>query len=384
MHVKIEKAQLEEGLQVASRAIHGRSPLPILSHVLLKASHETLELTATDLDLGLQTRLPAEVEQPGSLTCPARLMSEIVAKLPAGPVELHLVQEGLLAIRSRRSEFHVSTLPAEEFPSLPSAEEAPSVSINQGLLKTMVRRVAVAAASQEETRAVMTGLLTILKPDSITLVGTDGRRLACMRRELPRDDNRDTQAVIPARALLELVRVLSNEEEEVGLAFTPGQVFFHLPTTSMHCRLLEGTFPDFEKVIPKEFQRNCRVGRDALLEGMKRMLIVAQEKQSPHLVRLDFGSERLRISANTPDLGSGKEEIPVVLEGDELTIAFNGRYIVDGLTVLETEELEFNLQDETRSAVLRPYGESGFDYVLMPVRLREPVLEEQPRVGAVS
>ncbi len=384
MHVHIEKAQLEEGLQVASRAIHGRSPLPILSHVLLKATQETLELTATDLDLGLQTRLSAQVEEQGSLTCPARLMSEIVAKLPAGPVEIKLVQEGLLAIRSRRSEFHVSTLPAEEFPSLPSAEEAQTISIRQGLLKTMVRRVAVAAASQEETRAVMTGLLTLLKFDSITLVGTDGRRLACMRRELPHDDARDTSAVIPARALLELVRVLSNDDEDVRVAFTPGQVFFHLPATSMHCRLLEGTFPDFEKVIPRSFQRTCRVGKDSLLEGMKRMLIVAQEKQSPHLVRLDFSPERLRISANTPDLGSGREEIPVVLEGDELTIAFNGRYIVDGLSVLEAEELEFSLQDETRSAILRPYGETGFDYVLMPVRLREPVLDEQTRVGVAS
>lgn len=381
MRVSCEKRIFEEAVQIVSRGINARSPLPILGHILLEAGEESITMTATDLDLGLEMRVAAEVHEPGALTCPAKLLQEIVSKLPAGPVSLNLEREGQLKLSCGHTQFELSTLPAEEFPSMPESENAPVFSLPQAVLKTMIRQVGVAAASpNDESRAVMTGILTRLEPTLLTMVATDGRRLSCMRHPLEEDAERVAEVIVPARAMQEMVRLLGEEDEGVMVKVTEGQVFFTVGAVSLHCRLLEGNFPDYRKVVPTEFQRTCRLGREAFLNGLRRMLIVAQEKRSPHLIRLRFAQDALTLSANTPDLGSGSEQIDVVYEGEELLIAFNGRYLVDVLNVLECEEVQFDLQEETRSAVVRPFGSNEYDYVVMPVKLREPAPDEVDRV----
>lgn len=385
MKLACEKKLFEDAVAAAGRAINPRSPLPILSHLLIEATPGMVKLTATDLDVGLSITVESDVSEPGSITCPARLMGEIVSKLPAGRVELETISEGRMLLSCGTSKFELSTLPAEEFPSLPALDEGASAQLPQDSLKSVIKQVAVAAASsQEESRAVMTGISIGLEAGALTLVATDGRRLACARKDVqvPLIGEESLNVVVPARALIELSRLVSNDGD-VSLSVGKSQAFFRFGAYSLHCRLLEGRFPDYTKVVPTSFSRMCRVGREDFISGLRRMLVVAQEKRSPNLIRLRFTEDTLHLSANTPDLGSGDERLPVVFDGDELTIGFNGKYLVDGLAVLECEEIQFDLQEDTKSAVIRPLGDTSYDYVVMPVKLRD-IAEDFEREAAYA
>jgi DNA polymerase-3 subunit beta len=374
MQLTCEKKRLEEAVMACARAINPRSPLPILSHLLFEAKDGEVKITATDLDVGMSIKLEAEVIQPGSITCPARLTQDIVSKFPAGVVEMKTMAEGRMLLTCGNSKFELSTLPAEEFPSLPDLDnETSSAQLPQASLKSAIKQVAVAAASsQDESRAVMTGISLSLEEGTLTLVATDGRRLACVRKsvDVPLVGEEKLAVVVPARALIELSRLIETKGD-VSLRVGKSQAFFKFDNFSLHCRLLEGRFPDYTKVVPTQFNRMCRIGRDDFVQALKRMLVVAQEKRSPNLIRLRFSEDTLGLSANTPDLGSGEEKLPVVFEGDPLTIGFNGKYLVDGLGVLDTEEIQFDLQEETKSAVIRPLADTTYDYVVMPVKLRD-------------
>ena len=373
MQLTCEKKKFEEAVNACARAINPRSPLPILSHLLLEAQGQQIKLTATDLDVGLSIELDAEIEEPGSITCPARLLTDIVSKFPAGRVELKTISEGRMILSCGTSKFELATLPAEEFPNLPDLDETSSAQLPQASLKAAIKQVAVAAASsQDESRAVMTGIHVTLEDGFLTLVATDGRRLACVKKtvEVPLVGEEKLSIVVPARALIELSRLIS-QNGDVSFKVGRSQAFFKFESHSLHCRLLEGRFPDHTKVVPRSFDRTCRIGRDDFIQGLKRMLVVAQEKRSPNLIRLRFDEDSLQLSANTPDLGSGSEKLSVVYEGGPLTIGFNGKYLVDGLGVLDSEEIQFDLQEETKSAVIRPLGDTSYDYVVMPVKLRD-------------
>jgi len=380
MHLTCEKKIFEEAVNACARAINPRSPLPILSHLLLEAKGSSVRLTATDLDVGLSIGLEAEIQEAGSITCPARLMQDIVSKFPAGRVELKTLNEGRMQLSCGNSKYELSTLPAEEFPSLPDLDETSSAQLPQNSLKTAIKQVAIAAASsQDESRAVMTGIHITLEKGSLNLVATDGRRLACVRKivDVPLIGEEKLSVVVPARALIELSRLI-HSEGDVALKVGRSQAFFKFENYSLHCRLLEGRFPDYTKVVPTSFVRTCRIGREDFIQSLKRMLVVAQEKRSPNLIRLKFEDDSLQLSANTPDLGSGDERLPVSFDGDPLTIGFNGKYLVDGLGVLDSEEIQFDLQEETKSAVIRPLGDNSYDYVVMPVKLRD-VAEDYER-----
>jgi DNA polymerase-3 subunit beta len=385
MKLACEKKLFEEAVTAAGRAINPRSPLPILSHLLIEASPGRVKLTATDLDVGLSITVEADVSEPGSITCPARLIGEIVSKLPAGQVELETVSEGRMVLSCGTSTFELSTLPAEEFPSLPAIDEAASAQLPADSLKSVIKQVAVAAASsQDESRTVMTGISISLEAGSLILVATDGRRLACARKtvQVPLIGEESLNVVVPARAMIELSRLVGTDGD-VTLSVGKSQAFFRFGAYALHCRLLEGRFPDYTKVVPTSFSRTCRIGRDDFISGLRRMLVVAQEKRSPNLIRLRFFEDTLHLSANTPDLGSGDERLPIVYEGDDLTIGFNGKYLVDGLTVLECDEIQFDLQEDTKSAVIRPLGDTSYDYVVMPVKLRD-VAEDFEREAAYA
>lgn len=375
MELECEKNHLVSALGVVSRAINPRSPLPILSHVLFQVQGEQLRCTATDLDFGVVIEVPASGLDSGAVACPARLLTEIVGRLPGAPVRLKANADGRLHLQCGRSKFEISTLPAEEFPGMPSPGDLPQVGVPQKLLKAAIRRVTFATASSEESRAVMTGVYTQIDGPLLTLVATDGRRMAYQELTLDNPDGLQIQAIVPGRAMQELSRLLGDSEEPVYFSLAQGQFYCSLGNTSMHSRLLEGVYPDCRRVLPQSFQRFARVGRESLLGAIQRMLIVAQEKQSPNLIVLDLDGDVLTLSANTPDLGEAQEEVPVVFQGDPLKIAFNGKYLVDALSVLDCEEIDLDLQDDARSGVLRVCGQNEYRYVVMPVRLREVVEE---------
>lgn len=380
MELECEKNHLVQALGTVSRAINPRSPLPILSHLLFETHGDLLSCTATDLDFGVVISVPASLRDSGAVAVPARLLNDIVSRLPGAPIRLKANPDGRLLVTCGRSRFEISTLPAEEFPGIPQPGDQPQVGVSQRLFKQAIRRVAFATASSEESKAVMTGVLTNIEGDRMTLVSTDGRRMAYHELAVDNPDNLSVQAIVPGRAMQELARLLADGDEAVRFSLAQGQFYCSLGSVSMHSRLLEGVFPDFRRVLPESFQRSGRVGRESLLSALQRMLIVAQEKQSPNLIVLELEGDTLKLTANTPDVGLAEEEVPLVFDGDPLKVAFNGKYLVDALTVLDCDEVELELQDESRSAVLRPVESRDYRYVVMPVRLRE-VAPEPVEVG---
>lgn len=372
MKVLLEKKVLEQGILTCAKAISARSPLPILSHVLIKAEDDALTLIGTDLELGITCHIPAQVLKAGSITAPARVLSEIVTQLPDSDVALEVKDKGVtLELRADQSQYTLNTLPAEDFPLIPQASTYPTLALEQQLLKGMIQRVIFAAASPEETRAILTGVLLFLKGKEATLVATDGRRLAKMVAPLSEKMSADKKVVIPARALAEVGRLLKDTQDPVDIVVGDGQIFFQLGKVVVMSRLLDGAFPNFETVIPKSFQHTATVDTSKLLSALKRALILAQEKDSPKLVKLQFQSKTLVITANTQDLGRAYEEIPETLDGEEMQIAFNGKYVMDVLATVNTAQIHFYLTHPTSPAMIQPVDDTKVTYVVMPVRMRE-------------
>lgn len=374
MKITFDQKSIADAIAVAARFINARSPLPVLQTIRLEACAEaqTLTLTATDLDTGVRmTTTAAHVEESGAVCVGGQLLRDVSGKLPKGEARLETLGEGRCVLFSGGSRYELSTLSAEDYPALPAAVPEQSVTMGQGVLKAMLGQATVAAAKvSEEARAVMTGVLLSLNLDRLTMVSTDGRRLGVVEEVVEIvGDSADLSAVVPARALEALGKVLGSSGT-VTVSTGKSLAHFTLPGYEFHCRLLEGRFPDHTKFVPKSFTRCARLDTADLLAAVKRLLPLAQEKRSPHLLRLRFNDDGLTITANTPDLGSGEERVACEYEGEPLLIGFNGQYLADGLAVLPADgECQIDLQEDTKSAVLRVQGQ-GFEYVLMPVKLR--------------
>lgn len=387
MKITIDQAALAAAVTTAARFANQRSPLPILHTIRIAADDVAQELTlhATNLDTGVTvTTTAAHVEEPGAICVEGRLLEQIAKNLPSGEARLETLGEGRCVLTCGASKFELGTLPAEEYPSQPTADEVTSVTLSQPVLKGLLAQATVAAANAaDESRAIMTGVCVSLNLDRLTMVSTDGRRLAVVTEVVEvRGVGEELQAVIPADALRELAKVLSAKTGTVQIATTARSAKFSLPGYEFHCRLLEGRFPDHTKVWPKDFERSAKLEASDLAAAVKRLLPVAQEKKSPNLLRLQFTEHEVIVTANTPDLGSGEERVPCVLTGEGLCIGFNGKYLAEALSVLDpTAEIEIDLQTELKSAILRIAGDHGFEYVLMPVKLRD-VAEDYERTAA--
>lgn len=372
MKVLVDRKELESGILIASKAVNPKSPLPILSHVLVRAENSALHFSATDLEMVIECQVKAEVLEPGAFTAPARLLSEIVTQLPASDVHLEL-EKNRLKVKAGGSTFHLNTLSHEEFPVLPQPEGDSTLVVSGDVFREMVRGVQFAVAPPEETRVVLTGILTQIEPDRAMLVTTDGRRLARVEKRF--DGSQVTtsyKSIIPARAMGELQRLLGDNDVSLEITPSPGQAFFRFGNIQLVARLLEeGRFPDCDAIIPKSFSRTVYAHREQFLGAVRRALIMAQEKDSPRLLKLEIESDHMSIRSNTPDLGQACEELPIRLEGDPITIAFNGRYLLDCVSNATGEEVRFLLNDPLSMAMMKPVGADDLLYLIMPVRIKE-------------
>lgn len=376
MKVVVDRKNLENGILTAAKAVNSKSPLPILSHLLIRAEGERMTFAATDLEMVVECTIPAHVLEPGAFTASARLLSDIVTQLNEPEVSLELKeQKQQVELNTRASNFHVYTLSADEFPVLPQAEALPTVVLPQEMFREMVRGVAFAVAPPEETRAVLTGILTQIEGGMATLVATDGRRLARVQKPYEASTGMTPyRAIIPARAMEELKRLLHDSAEPLEITASQGQVFFRFGDILLVARLLEeGKFPDCEAIIPRSFARTVKVHREQLLGAVKRALVMAQEKDAPRLLKLEIEGNMMSIRSNTPDLGQARELVPVTLDGEPVTIAFNGRYLMDAVSNMAGEEVQFHLNDPLSMGMLRPVGLEEYLYLIMPVRLKDPV-----------
>jgi DNA polymerase-3 subunit beta len=371
----VSKKEIEHAVSITSRAISTKSPLPILSHFLIKAETGKITLSATDLEIGIECSIKAQVMEEGAFTTPARTFQEIISLMPDEDLQLTIEKEDL-HITSSRSNFTLMTLSADEFPLIPRISEVPDFSTTQKALRELIRHVNFAAAKQEETRAILTGVFIILKDSTVEFIATDGRRLAKMKETVERNSENELKFVIPSRTLDELVKFLREPDDKVSVSVRGGHVLFEMSGLFVLSRILDGKYPGFDQVVPQSTDKKVTIDRHQILIAVKRALVMARDKQNPQLIRMKVERDRIILKSNTPDMGSAYEEVPASLEGAEVEIAFNGDYFCDALNVLVENTITFELTESEMPSMIKPKGRDNYTYVVMPVRLREQVVED--------
>ena len=360
MKFSVTKDKLLEGLSTVQNVVSTRTTLPILSNVLLQASDGEIRLTTTDLDVGIRDSVEAQVEQTGATTLPARRLLSIVRELPSSEIYFDVDTKNFASIRSGSSYFKILGLP-EDFPSPARFEEAKIFTIAQKDLKDGLKKTSY-AISVDETRYVLNGMLFSFKDNKLTLVATDGRRLALVELEVEFPSSQETEIIVSTKAVTEIQRLL-REEGEVKLSIGENQIAFELNRTLLVSKLIEGNYPNYRQVIPSEAKERIRLERETFLTAVRRVSLLASEKS----VKLIFTKSNIDIVANTPEVGEAKESLAVMYQGREFSITFNPEFLMAPLRNLSEEEIYLDLIDELSPGVIKIAG--PFLYVLMPVRL---------------
>ncbi len=334
----------------------------MLSGVYMALSGDELTMTATDRELTIRVHLTVAGDGDGEAVVTARLIGEVVRSLDAGAVNVR-VEDGEIHIDSARSTFSLQTMSAEDFPKVTTLEGDPVV-LEAGGLLTALRQV-VKAASADESRPVLTGVLLSAEQEGLRLVTTDSYRLALC--DLPGLEllNSDQSVLVPSRALQEVIRLLE-DDDQVSLRFSEHEVSFGFGTIAVTTRLIEGEFPSYQGLIPTHQPNRLRVGRESLINAVRRVRLMAQDSTP---IRLDMSSGGLELSATTQDVGEAREQMDAVYEGEDLTVAFNPEYLLDGAEAAPGEEIVLNTVDALKPAVIRTTESEEFLYLLMPVRI---------------
>ena len=365
MKITASRQALLDALLVASRAVSPRAALQALSGIHLSADGEP-RLRATDMELGLDVALDGKVDGGGSVVLPGRLLVEVARSLPDGEVSLELREaERDVEITAGSGRFHLRTLSAEDFPRLPEVEGNP-VELPAPALQETINRVA-RAASRDEARPVLTGVLVSAEEKELTMVATDSYRLAVKRTVLDSAVPERIEANIPARALRELARLIEaapSEPRQVWL--TRNQAVFRLGPTTLSSRLIDGQFPNYKQLLPDSYDHEVKLPRVELLEVTRRVSQLAQRNAA---LRLSFSEGELVVSAETPDLGDAREAIPAPYSGELLEIGFNPEFVRDGLESIDADEVVVKLISPLRPGLIEPAESDDFSYLVMPIRL---------------
>lgn len=366
------RKELYEAVQTVGHAVSGRTSLPILNHILIEAEGDSLRLTATDLELGISLSLPgAQVDSAGGLTAPSKLLTELLGALPEGTVTMSVDPTHAVRLNCDRSDYKILGLPADEYPKLPEVKNENGFTIPQKLMRDMIKKT-IFAVSPDEARAILTGILIALDGDTIKFVSTDTHRLAVRTASV--SNARGTQnAIVPARAMNELMRILSDEDGDVEVTMSANQIRFVTPQgITVISRLIEGQFPNYERVIPTQHEKKLTLQTVSFQRAVRRAAIVA--RNNANRVILKTLDDRLAIRAESNMEGTAYEEVEVARDGDDLEIAFNAKYLQDVVGVLDEEGFTLDLTEPLKPGVARPVPEdasSPGDYlcVLMPMQI---------------
>jgi DNA polymerase III subunit beta len=363
MKFSVAKEKLLEGLQQVQNVVSTRTTLPILSNVLLQAHGDEIHLTTTDLDVGVRGSCEADVEKEGATTLPARRLFNIVRELPSSEIQVDVNGKNAASIRSGQSFFKILGLPEEEFPPLPKFQDAKVVTIRQKDLRDGLRKTSY-AISTDETRYVLNGVLFSFKDNKLTLVATDGRRLAMVEIELEFPRSHEADLIVPTKAVTELQRLLT-DDGEIKVSMGSGQIAFDLYKTLLVSKLIEGNYPNYRQVIPSEAKERIKLERETFLNSLRRVSLLASDKS--HSVKLSFSKNNIDITATTPEVGEAKESLAVAYKGRDFSIAFNPEFLMAPLRALSEDEVFLDLIDEMSPGVLKI--QTPFLYVLMPMRI---------------
>lgn len=368
MKLTIAKDQILSGLQAVQNVVGTRTTLPILSNVLLRAADNRLELTATDLDVTISCIVEAKVSRAGATTLPVKKLFSIARELGVPEIELDVDEKNECSIRAGTSFFKIHGLAAEEFPTLPTMPDQKRILLPQEKVKAMLRKTAF-AVSLDEARYVLNGLFVSVKENKLTMVATDGRRMALTDEDVEVTAEASAEFIVPTKAINELSRLLT-DKGEVQITFGENQAAFALKGDNnfnvlVLCKLVDGTYPNYRQVIPAESSERIPIVREELLQALRRAEIMTSDKSNS--VKLNFTRNNLAITANTPEVGEARETMAINYKGHEFGIAFNPTFLMDALKALDNDEVFFELSDELSPGVVKING--PFLYVIMPMRM---------------
>ncbi len=375
MRVSCLQENLAKGLSIVSRAVATRSTLPVLSNILLATDQSRLKLSATNLEISINCWIGAQVAQEGATTVPARLLSDLVSSLPPGRIDLELItRTQTLNLKSGRFEANIKGIDAQEFPIIIVPEENERIHVEAELLRQVIDQVAFAAAT-DESRPVLTGVLMEAISDKLTLVAADSYRLSVRSIPLEGGPQQPLSVIIPARALQELRRIGAESDSPVEILISPNrnQVFFHMQDVDLVSQLIEGTFPDYKQIIPKSYNTRTTVNTQDFLKAVRMAFIFARDSANITRLQISPGSgvrpDRLIIMASSPEHGDNVSELDVTIEGAQLEIAFNARYLMDVLGVIDTAQVVLETRDLSSPGVIRPVGGGDFTHIIMPLHI---------------
>ncbi|HEY62074.1 MAG TPA: DNA polymerase III subunit beta [Anaerolineae bacterium] len=375
MKVSVLQENLAHGLNIVSRAVSPRSTLPVLGNILIATDEGRLRLSATNLELGITCWIGAKIEEEGSTTVPARTFTDLVSTLPPDRVNMELnIRNQMLNVRSGTSNTDIKCIDSQEFPPMPVPDLNNGVEINVTDLREMIRQVAF-AASTDEARPILTGVLVTFEDNNMTLAAADGFRLSVRKSQLTTSIEQPISAVIPARALSELARITIDGDQVVTMILPPhsGRVIFRSKDAELVSQLIEGTFPDYEQIIPRSHETRTILSTSAFLKACKQAEIFAREGSLIARIHISPGDElqpgKVEISGQSEETGSNVTVIDASIEGIPLLIAFNVRYLREVLDVIKTPDVALETTADTSPGIIRPVGEDNFLHVIMPMHL---------------
>ena len=373
MKFKINRDHFSNGLAQVLNVVGSKAAMPILSNVLIEAEKDGISLTTTNLDLGIRCKIKAEIKEGGSVTLPVKRLATIVRELPNVDVAFDSTANHQVKIASGGSNFRIMGLGAEEFPKLPDSGDDKSYLLDQGELATMLGNVAY-AQSTDETRYILNGVYFNFKEGKLSLVATDGRRLALVGKDLPVPAASAGAIILPAKTVAELLRLLG-KGEKVKIAFNERRAAFQIDTGKeaggltdsiyLFSKVVEGNYPNYQQVIPKETHQRIKLERELFLQCVHRAALVTSEKSNS--VKIKLTANLLEITASSPDFGEAHESMAISYSGPDLQVAFNPQFVMDPLRALTKDEVFFELKDEVSPGVFKTL--ENFVCVIMPVRL---------------
>ncbi len=376
MKVSCLQENLAKGLGMVGRAVASRSTLPVLSNVMLATDGGRLKLSATNLELGINCWVGAKVQEEGATTVPARLLTDFVNSLPPEPIEMDLaVRTQTLNLRCARFEANIKGIDAQEFPIIPTMEDGESaIRLEPGDLRHMIDQVVFAAAT-DESRPILTGVLARFEGDRLTMAAADGFRLSVRSVPLGQTQDKPIEVIIPGRALGELARISADQEDWVEVIITPArnQILFHLQDVDLVSQLIEGRFPDYRQIIPTGHTSRTVLDTSSFLKAARVSHLFARD--SANIVRMeivpgdDLNPGHLTLAATSAELGDNVGQLDAVVDGSPIEIAFNAKYLIEVLSVVDTAQVALETTSSSSPGVLRPVGDDDFVHVIMPMHL---------------
>ncbi|MBC8253855.1 MAG: DNA polymerase III subunit beta [Ardenticatenia bacterium] len=378
MKISCLQENLAKGLGIVGRAVASRSTLPVLSNVMLATDNGRLKISATNLDIGINCWVGAKVEEEGAITVPARLLTDFVNSLPPERIDLELaVRTQTIHLRCARFEANIKGIDAQEFPNVPTADDSDHfIRLEADILRRMIGQVVLAAAT-DESRPILTGVLAVFEGDRLTMAAADGYRLSVQSIPLDKSIEEKTEIIIPARALAELARISVDQEDPVDVAITTArnQILFHLHDVDLVSQLIEGRFPDYQQIIPSGHSNRAVLDVASFLKAARVSHLFARD--SANIVRLEVtpGEElvsgRVTLAATSTELGDNVGQLDATVEGEPLEMAFNAKYLIDVLSVLDAAQVALETSSASSPGVLRIVGDDSFIHVIMPMHLSQ-------------